>query len=414
MIRRIQFSNFCSFLEETAVDFTTTLKTSTDDSFVTSNFDDQVALLTGVFGPNAAGKTNLLKALSFVSFFMRSSYRSLEPGEAIPVDRFAGVDRDEEPARFELEFDGGAGRFRYAVVLCSNRVHEESLKQYSKKTRQFRQVLTRKLITDGKLHLRTADNFTEVALLKEVLSDRPNASMLAAGLQTGRKEFKQVLEALGSVVTNVTRGGKREQPFEGLTTDLFECSEFFQQHPEHHDALRELLTAADIGISDFEIKPVRIQRTNGNGEAHETFLVFFVHDGPQGSFELAADKESSGTRRLFMLFETFIKILCSGGIAVIDEMESDLHPHLIPTILSLFTNPEINRSQAQLFFTCHHIEMLNHLLKEQIYLVEKNADCVSEAFRLDALKGVRREENFFANYNSGRYGAIPQPEVVAF
>jgi AAA15 family ATPase/GTPase len=115
-----------------------------------------------------------------------------------------------------------------------------------------------------------------------------------------------------------------------------------------------------------------------------------------------------------MLFETFIKILSSGGIAVIDEMESDLHPHLIPTILSLFTNAEINTHQAQLFFTCHHVEMLNHLLKEQIIFVEKNEQCVSEAFRLDELKGVRREENFFANYNSGRYGAIPEPEVVAF
>ena len=52
MIRRIQFYNFCSFLEEAVVDFTTTFKTSTNDSFVRSDFDDQVALLTGVFGPN--------------------------------------------------------------------------------------------------------------------------------------------------------------------------------------------------------------------------------------------------------------------------------------------------------------------------------------------------------------------------
>lgn len=412
MIRRIQFYNFCSFLDEAVVDFTTTFKTSTNDSFVRSDFDDQVALLTGVFGPNAAGKTNLLKALSFVSFFMRDSYRSLEPDEAIPLDRFAGSETDDQPARFELEFDGAAGRFRYLVVLCPRRVHEESLKQFSKQTGQFRQVLTRKTSEDGSLKVRASDNFTEVALIREALVDRPNASMLAAGLQTGRKEFKSVMDALGRVVTNVTRGGKREQPFEGLTTDLFACSEFFQKHPEHHDALRELLTAADIGISDFEIKPVRVQPESG--DARETYLVFFVHEGAKGTFELAADKESSGTRRLFMLFETFIQILSSGGIAVIDEMESDLHPHLIPTILSLFTNTEINRSHAQLFFTCHHVEMLNHLSKEQIILVEKNDECVSEAFRLDELKGVRREENFFANYNSGRYGAIPEPEIVAF
>ncbi len=236
--------------------------------------------------------------------------------------------------------------------------------------------------------------------------------MLAVGLQSGRKEFARVLDALGPVVSNVTRAGKRQQGFDGPTSDLFKCSEFFQKHPEHHDALRELLRAADIGIDDFKLESVRLQPEQG--EARESSLIFFRHQGPKGAFSLPADRESSGTRRLLMLFETFITVLSGGGIAVIDAMESDLHPHLIPTIISLFTNPEINSKQAQLFFTCHHGEMLNHLLKEQIYLVEKNDNSVSEAYRLDSLKGVRREENFFANYNSGRYGAIPEPEVVAF
>ena len=412
MIRRIQFSNFCSFLEETVVDFTTTLKTSTDDSFVRSDFDDQVALLTGVFGPNAAGKTNLLKALSFVSFFMRESYHQLEPGEAIPLDRFEAGEPNDSAAHFEIEFDGESGRYLYAFSLKPKVVVEEVLKRYDSSTKQFRQVLRRKVARGEAPALRSFDGFTELPLLKEALKDRPNASMLAAGLQTGRKEFRQVLDALGPVLSNVGRFGKRLHMPQQLTHELFRSSEFFQKHPEHHDALRELLIAADFGIEDFKIEPIKVQ--SGSGEPRESYLVWFVHKGPKGTFTLPAIRESAGTQRLFMLMEDIISVLSSGGIAVIDEMESDLHPHLIPTILSLFKNPEINRSQAQLFFTCHHVEMLNHLLKEQIIFVEKNDDCVSEAFRLDELKGVRREENFFANYNSGRYGAIPEPEVVAF
>lgn len=412
MIRNLRFSNFCSFMDETVVDFTTTAKTPTDDSFVGRADGTQVSLLAGVFGPNAAGKTNLLKALSFVSFFMRHSYQHIKPGKNIPVDRFTGSEADELPAHFELEFDSEAGRYWYAVTLTPEKVLEETLKRFSKESGQFRQILVRKLSDDGAIKLRAFDDFTKVSLLTEALADRPNASMLAVGQQSGRKEFKQVLDALGPVVSNVTRAGKRQQGFDGLTSDLFKCSEFFQQHPEHHDALRELLTAADTGIEDFKIESVRFQPEDG--EARESSLIFFQHQGPKGAFSLSAERESSGTRRLFMLFETFITILTEGGIAAIDEMESDLHPHLIPTIIGLFKNPEVNTKQAQLFFTCHHVEMLNHLLKEQIFLVEKNEDCVSEAYRLDSLKGVRREENFFANYNSGRYGAIPEPEVVAF
>lgn len=412
MIRRLSFSNFCSFLEETVVDFTASAKTSTDDSFVDSNYGDQISLLTGVFGPNASGKTNLLKALAFVDFFMRESYRSTKPEETIPLDRFAGASGEGAPGRFELEFEDAEGRYLYSVSLTPKQVEEETLKRFSRKTGQFAQVLSRKLSADGKLQLRTFDQFTEVSLIREALLDRPNASMLAAGLQTGRKEFKAVSEALGLVATNVNRGGKNEQPFEGITGDLFSCSEFFQKHPEHHDALRELLQAADIGIEDFKIAPVRLE--SQSGESRDSFLIFFKHRGPNGPFELPANRESSGTRRLFMLFETFIKALSSGGIVAIDEMESDLHPHLIPTVLSLFNNPEINTRNAQLFFTCHHVEVLNHLLKEQIIFVEKNEHCVSEAYRLDSVKGVRREENFVANYNSGRYGAVPEPEVIAF
>ena len=412
MIRKFAFSNFCSFHEETVVDFTASMKTPTDGSFVESAYGDKLSLLTGIFGPNASGKTNLLKALSFISFFILDSYKHLYPEKDIPVDRFAGSKPDDEPATFELEFEGKGSRFLYSLSVSPKQVHEEILKRYLPETGQFRQILVRKLAKDGTLQLRSFGDFTEVQLLRKALTDRPNAAMLAAGIQSGRKEIQHVLDVLGRIPTNVGRKGKRELPAEGLTTDIFSCSEFFHKHPEHHEALRELLTAADIGIEDFTIEPVRLQTEND--ETRESFLVFFQHHGPRGPFSLPADRESSGTRRLFILFEAFIHVLTTGGIAMIDEMESDLHPHLIPTIFSLFTDPEINDKHAQFFFSCHHVEMLNHLQKEQIYLVQKREDCVSEAYRLDEVKGVRREENFFANYNSGCYGAIPEPELVAF
>ena len=412
MIRHFRFSNFCSFWEEAVVDFTASAKNPATGSFFSSSHGDKVSLLTGVFGPNASGKTNLLKALAFLAYFARDSYLHLKPGERIPVDLFEGPSAGETPATFEVEFDGEAGRFRYLARLTPDRVHEEVLKEFSPKTGLFRTILSRKATGDTGFQLRSPANFTEVSVLRELLIDRPNASMLAVGMQTGRKEFEAVLRSFNQVATNVTRQGKREQPFENLTSDLFSCSEFFQKHPEHHESLRELLRAADMGITDFRIEPVRLQLNDG--ESRESHLIFFQHEGPFGAFYLAADRESSGTKRLFMLFETFIRILDSGGIAIIDEMESDLHPHLIPTIFDLFTSQEINTKQAQLFFTCHHMEMLNRLEKEQIILVEKNDQCISEAFRLDELKGVRREENFFANYNSGRYGAVPEPELVTF
>ncbi len=94
----------------------------TDGSYVPGAEGLQVSLLAGVFGPNAAGKSNLLTALSFVSFFMRHSYQHIKLDEPIPVDRFAGSEDDVNPAHFELEFGGSLGRYWYAVTLTPDQV----------------------------------------------------------------------------------------------------------------------------------------------------------------------------------------------------------------------------------------------------------------------------------------------------
>ena len=84
-----------------------------------------------------------------------------------------------------------------------------------------------------------------------------------------------------------------------------------------------------------------------------------------------------------------------------------MHPHALPQIIELFANPVTNPKNSQLLFTTHSLEVLNHLEKEQIILVEKKEACQSEMYRLDDLKGVRRDDNIYAKYMAGAYGAVP-------
>ena len=80
---------------------------------------------------------------------------------------------------------------------------------------------------------------------------------------------------------------------------------------------------------------------------------------------------------------------------------------MIPPILQLFFDPVTNPKNAQLLFSCHSVDVLNSLDKTQVVLVEKDSECRSSAWRLDEMKGVRRDENLFAKYNAGAYGAVP-------
>ncbi len=415
MIRKFRLSNFCSFLDEVEVDFTVGAKVSTDFSFAELSDGRKASLTSGVFGANASGKTNLLKALAFLRYFMWASYHNLSPEEAIPVDVFSGVTDTSKPACFEIEFEGKTEkgdlqRYLYKLKLDSKKVYEEVLKVYNSKTNQYNQIMVRKQeSTSDEPNLLGYNSFSKLSAVQKLLADRPNSSMLAAGLNTGRQDFKNIESIFGKIRTNVRRRGKENTHFDSFES-LLSCSEYFHEHPEYQSMLKEFIQVADVGIKDFEIKPILVP---GNDEkTKDSHLIYFVHQGPDKDFELNITQESTGTKRLCLLMYEFISILKGGGIAIIDEMESDLHPHLIPTILSLFNNPEINEQQAQLFFTCHHVEILNYLFKEQIILVEKDNCCVSDAYRLDEIKGVRKQDNFFANYNSGKYGAVPNTKTL--
>ncbi len=407
MLRQLTIENFCSFRDRGDLVLTTGAKTPTDQSFVDSRCGDKITVLCGVFGANASGKTNLLKALAFLNFFIRHSYRSLNPDGPIPVDSF--IDGDGKPVKLSAEFEGQGRLYRYDLTITSAAVVEERLQQRSDETRSFRTLLLRKAGKRGPLISQT-EEFTDLDALRALLKDRSNASVLSAGLVTGRSEFAKVFASFGRFETNVDRFGKAEIVQGNRTSEVIDCARYFQENPHFKDDVEDRLKRADLGIDAFIIRDVEVPDAE-TGKLRTVPIPFVGHRSGEKVFELPLMHESSGTKRLFVLLGSFLPVLTEGGIAVIDEMESDLHPHLIPLLLDLFVDPATNPKRAQLLFTCHHVEILNQLAKEQIVLVQKDADCVSSLRRLADIKGVKREENFFANYNAGRYEAVPSPSL---
>ena len=408
MIRKVTFKNFCSLRNSGEWDLTAGESTPIDDSFASTNKGDHVSLLCGVFGPNASGKTNLLKTLAFLNFFLRGSYREQDAESLIPIDGFLGNDA---PVELGLEFEGAGQIYRYEVKLTAVRILEERLRLFYPKTRSFRSLLLRKAGKRSPLLSQPGGgSFTDLGALRELLQDRPNASVIAAGFLTGRQEFKKLDQALGHFETNVDRMGKKDLGSASHTKQLIDCAKYFRENEHLLEDVEDHLKQADLGVSGFEIRDLELVNEE-KGTTKNVPFPFVRHDSADGGFVLPMTQESSGTRRIFTLLRRFLPVLMNGGIAVIDEMESDLHPHLIPMLLDLFVDPDTNPKRAQLVFTCHHVEALNRLAKEQIVFVDKNELNESEVFRLSECRGVRRDENYFANYNAGRYGATPEPSL---
>ena len=171
--------------------------------------------------------------------------------------------------------------------------------------------------------------------------------------------------------------------------------------------LVSMLRRWDLGLKDVDIR--QIENVMPDGSKQSFWVPFGIHSTENSaSFELPFMLESNGTQSLFVLLSRLLPALESGGVAVIDELENDLHPHMLEPILELFASPKTNPHGAQLLFTCHAVEVLNLLHKAQVMLVEKDEHNQSTAWRLDSVSGVRNDDNLYAKYMAGAYGAVPQ------
>ena len=166
-----------------------------------------------------------------------------------------------------------------------------------------------------------------------------------------------------------------------------------------------LLAAWDLGLTGVDLK--KVSAATPQDPSRSVWVPFGKHLSRSVEVSLPFNLESSGTQGAFVLLSSLLQALEIGGLAVIDEFENDLHPHMLEPILDLFANPRTNPHNAQLVFTCHAIEVLNLVHKSQVTLVEKDENCESSACRLDAVGGIRNDDNFYAKYMAGAYGAIP-------
>lgn len=405
MIRAFSVENFCSFRNPSQVSFLVGKTAPSNTTFRESvNAEDRVSVLLGVFGPNAAGKTNLVKGLAFISYFLCDSY-SAKPEETIPVDSFLALGPGT-PTSISLEFETEGTLFQYKAQLSEFTVITETLSRQSKDSGRFSVMLSRQETGgDEKPEVTVAE---ELKIPKTVIQNtlRPNASIVATALQTGNKTLASWINPL-EAATNVHRFGRASGISESML--LRNATDYLHKQPTYLARVRELLQHGDLGIKDVRIVE-RLDLDETAGKEVKQLSTEVKHAaGDLPDFVLPMLLESSGTKRLFILLSWLLPALAEGRPAVIDELESDLHPHMIPWILRLFTTPVLNPLNAQLLFTCHSVELLNELDKTQIYFVGKDpGDCVSVASRLDSIKGVRRDDNILAKYNAGIYGAVPE------
>ncbi|MDI1269354.1 MAG: ATP-binding protein [Polaromonas sp.] len=393
MLHRYAFSNFQSFRERTEVSWLLDGRVPAAVWSGQAATAARVSTVMAVIGPNASGKTALLKPILFLDWFMRHSFGT-EPSAPLPLRPHAAA--QSEPTEFEVEADFDGRLWRYTLRCTPQRVLHEAL--YVKHER-MRYVFVREWNESSQSYdVKQQDFGLAPAEARKV---RPNASLIATAAQYGVPLAQRLVSS--HISTNIHQFGRLVND----TDQLVRAATHFAAEESQRQQLVRLLAAWDLGLSDLQVR--EMEAVLPDGKTEKFWLPFGIHRAAEGvSFELPFALESSGTQGAFVLLGRLLPVLAAGGLAVIDEFENDLHPHMLEPILDLFANPATNPHRAQLLFTCHAMEVLNILHKSQVMLVEKDENNESSAWRLDTVDGIRSDDNFYAKYMAGAFGAVPQ------
>ena len=397
MLHSYSFSNFRSFHERVEVSFALTDKDAVHGwDRLSERSHQRLTTAMAVLGPNASGKTSLIQPLAFLAWFVRNSFNAAPNVGVLVPPHFTA---QSEPTEFEVILDAPEPEtlLRYRLSATTEHVLTESIERKLRRG-QWRSTFARERTKDGTYRV-TQDGFGLDQTNAEKV--RPNVSLISWALQFDVPFAKQFTSF--NFQTNMFMGGRWWQPHDH-TVD--QCIQHYAKDPELQKRLPELLSEWDLGLAGVELKEV--ETPNASGETTKRWLAFGVHrDGKHKKHILPFLHESSGTKTAFALLTQFLPVLTYGGVIAYDELDSDLHPHMLEALLDLFASEESNPHGAQIIFTSHSVEVLRLLQKSQIMLVDRDG-LDSHAWRLDSMEGVRSDDNRVAKYLAGAYGAVPR------
>ena len=371
--------------------------------------------VAGVFGANASGKSNVVKAMDDMRGHVLHSFRTGSPTGGIARRPFL-LDQaaQREASRFEVDLVLEGVRHEYGFALDDDQILEEWAYRYphGKAVRLFHRW-------GNEVELGAAERVKGRAVL-ELL--RPNALFLSTAASANHPVL---LPVYAWFARNFRLAEASSRQFrQALTTQLLDDD-------ARRGQVLALLRAADLGITGakkYQLDPVvkdRLQRavrilagqegdldSAEEGPAFDQLGVRLTHRGAAGDIELDAQDESLGTLVWFGLVGPVIEALGDGAVLLADELDASLHPALVAETIRLFQDPKSNPRRAQLVFNTHDATILGDsasarlIGRDQVWFTEKRTDGSTRLYPLSDLD-PRKEEAIGRRYLAGRYGATP-------
>jgi energy-coupling factor transporter ATP-binding protein EcfA2 len=406
MLYKLEIENFYSIRERQVLDLSVDSKVPDPNSRYAPIFngsDVRVPKVVALYGPNASGKTTVLRALEFVVSMIRDSVQRTIPGFN-GCERFNDQESANRPIRFAIELGGvmnineenlrraetgepvEEGVYRYELELAVkdgivHRISNEALRQKPKGQGKWQRLFER----DVEGRIKDSKAFTLSGYQHLVKTLAPNHTVLSS--------FAKFSHPTAVLIVDAARRARFQiEPVHTYVDS--QVIDYLKAQPYVMSRLTDELSRIDVGVEGLRFE----DRPNGP-------VLLFKHTGLEQ--EMPWLLESHGTRAFIKMFPFIALTLDGGGVVVIDEMDAAIHPLVLPELVRWFYDTDKrNRLNAQLWLTCHSASLLDDLQKEEIVICEKNRQGKTQIYSLMDVK-VRRDENHYRKYLSGAYGGVP-------
>ena len=394
MLLKIELENFFSIKDKISIDFRAGNINTAQARQLANNvveWNGQTVLKSvGLFGPNASGKSNIVKAINFCCRMIFESHLHNE-NTVFNFQSFKFDGWDKKPSRFMVDFVCDDVEYEYSFSLTRTEILEESLYYYPNKRRA--KIFTR---------LGNDFSFAEGAMprAKDVAFNTSRKNLFLSRASSMNRELAQKLFQyfLNTFLLGLVP----------LSDNSIE--ELFIKYKK---VVLEALNVCDSDIINIELQKEKAKTLNLAFNEKEALQVqdvevvkFLTYHkfAPNVPFDMVTE-ESNGTRQFFGVLLRLLDVVKNGKALMLDEFDLSLHTLLADFILDLIHAS----AKSQLLFTSHNTNLIdtNRLRKDQILFVNKKDDGSTEVYSLYDFKGFRETMDAEKGYIQGRFDAIP-------
>lgn len=365
-----------------------------------------------IYGPNAAGKSNVIKAIMQMESIVLHSASASQEGDEIDVEPFIFDNTSSSlPTEFEAIFISENVKYQYGFTATRANIIEEWLIAYpnGRAQRWFSRIFDEKTkVSEFK--------FSELLTGQKIIwqkATRNNALFLSTAVQLNSEQLKPVFNWFKETLRFISGTGMN-----------FRFTAMKSENEEFKSRIIDFMKKADFDIHDIQIKketfnPDLLPEDIPNSikdmiirdmKGKDIFDVKTVHRTSSGKLvALDVEDESDGTQKFFSYAGPLLDTLENGYVFVIDELHNHLHPRMVRYLVDLFHSEKTNPKHAQLIFTTHETSILNQdvFRRDQVWFCEKDKEKATSLYPLTDFSPKKDRENIEQGYLSGRYGAFP-------